>query len=402
MTTTPDLYPSQFHHYLTRNLRYVLGLVQAAGPVLNEEVRGQALHTLSYALQVTAVWPLTRELFITLAPKLEQGGQREHWIPYLQEALRQSEALGDGAAAGECHFQLALLYRLMSHFAAAHKHLQAALAHFTALNARRDQARVLNELAWLKHLQHRYDEASRHVEQALSLLDEDDLERGMSYRVQGMIALYESRFVQAEIHHRQALGLFELHQDQRKIAWGLQNLAYTLYTQKNYKESIELYAESVEILHRNGDLHHFAVVLFNLGLAYSGSNDWVRAIECYKQAEKIFYLVNDKLRLSRLYTDLGLDYFALKDYNNAEVSFIKSSQFSEILKDEGWRLNAMDGLAMTYLALKNYERAESILKEAIKALSEAKVLANYQYLYDSLHLHWREVKEAQAVSKHIA
>lgn len=393
--TTESLYANQFQHYLTRNVTYVLGLVQQAGPVLTEELRVQALHTLSYALQAPTAWALTRDLFITLAPKMEQAGQREQWIPYLQEALHQSIARGDGAAAGECHFQLALLYRLLSQFDTAPKHLQAAFAHFTALGAQRDQARVLNERAWLEQLQRRYADARQHVEEALTLLDVDDPERAMSYRTQGAIAVGLHHWQQAEQFHQMALKIFEKHQDQRKVAWSLQNLAYAFHHQTKYNEAFILYRQAANKLWQLGDVHHFAMVMHNLGYSYSACQQWSDAIECYKQAERIFGTLNDRLRSARLYTDLGLAYLNLQDYISAEQSFTQSAKRFSALGDESWRLNAIDGLAMTYLAQKKYTHARIVLEEALHALDQTGEIMNYAYLHQSLNHHWLETIEAQ-------
>jgi tetratricopeptide (TPR) repeat protein len=395
MTTTLDLYPTQFHHYLARNLRYVLGLVHGAGPVLSDEVRGQALHTLSYALHAPAVWPLTRELFLTLAPKMEQGGQREHWIPYLQEALRQSEAQGDGAAAGECHFQLALLYRLMSHFTTAYEHLQAALTYFIALGARRDQARVLNELAWLEHLQYRYDDASRHVEQVITLLEPDDVERAMSYRVQGMIAIGHHQWHEAKGYHQKALILFEKHQDRRRVAWSLQNLAYVLAQEQNYSEAFPLYLQAATILEEISDDYHLAIVIYNLAFAQTLSGQAEDAAKHYTQAHDIFYKLGAKLHLGRLHTDCGLNHLTLKNYVQAEFAFSQSISFFTELDLHGQRLNAIDGLAMAYLGQHKYQQAIDVLEKAMQELSVRKNLPNYSYLQKSLYEHWHEAVAAR-------
>lgn len=392
MITNPDLYPTQFHHYLTRNLTYVLGLVQEAGPVLGDELRGQALHTLSYALQAPTVWSLTRDLFLTLAPKMEQGGQREHWIPYVQAALQQSEGQGDDAAAGECHFQLALLYRLLSHFAAAHEHLQAALAHFTALNARCDQARVLNELAWLEHLQHQYADASRHVEEALALLAEDDPERGMSYRVQGMIAIDHGHWQDAEILHQKALTIFEQEGNQRRIAWGLQNLAYALRGQNKFVEAISYYKRACDILQKLKDIHHLAIVFFNLSSVYYGCQELENAVTYLAQAHIIFKELNNKLLIAKLHTALGLVYHRQGHYLKAEDAFSISIQHFQELADKAWQLNAVDGLAMTYLSQQKFTQAITILEKALVDLPDLVNMPNYQYLHKSLHEHLAEAK----------
>ena len=90
---------------------------------------------------------------------------------------------------------------------------------------------------------------------------------------------------------------------------------------------------------------------------------------------------------------MGLDYFMLQQYNEAERAFAESSRLFQEVGDESWRLNAMDGLAMTYLAQHKYTQSMAILREALQVLSDAEILTNHDYLYQSLHKHWHETVE---------
>jgi tetratricopeptide (TPR) repeat protein len=388
-------YQSKFKSYLLQNLAYLHQEVQHAAPIPEEEVRTQAMHTLSYALKIGEAWSPTRDLFLILAPPMEQAGHREDWIPYLLRALERSMAADDQSAAAEFHLQLALLYRLLSQFKAAHEHIAASIDLFASRAEARNQARALNERAWLEHLQHRYEEASRHVEQAIGLLEEDDSERAMSYRVQGMIAIGFRQWEEAKHYHHLALTLFEKHHDQRRIAWSLQNLAYVLREQQQYAEAIELFKQAGNLLRQVDDRYHTSIVLFNLGLTYSACNQVPKAITYYKEAEEIFYKLNNKLYLARLYTDWALDALSLQDYTGAELLFKQSIGLFKELGDESWRLNAMDGLAITYLAQQDHVRARSIVDEALQALAKAIHIPNYDYLYTSLTKHWLESSRDQ-------
>lgn len=386
------LYPTQFQHYLTRNVTYILGLVQQASPVLEADLRAQALHTLSYALQAPTIWAVTRQLFITLAPKMEQAGQREHWIPYLQEALDRSIAQGDGTAAGECHLQLAILYRLLSQFDTAHAHLQAALEHFTAMGAGRDQARVLNELAWLEHLQHHYETASTHAQAALDLLPTNDEERGMSYRVQGMIALDQGRWTEGEINHRRALIIFEQHNAQRRIAWSLQNLANALREQQKYREAIEYYQQAITLLSQLYDDYNLAIVYVNLGTVYYLLKECNIAVQWFMTSLNLTAHVNNKSLMARIYTSLGIVYLEQGNDKFAEINFGASVQLFNELRDFPLKLNAMDGLAMVYLMQHNYAKAINILQEAQTDLPKIIDAPNYTYLFQSLNKHLEEAQ----------
>lgn len=395
IATTATGYPTQFQQYLARHVAYVLTLVQQARPVLSDELRVQALHTLSYALHASTEWAVTRDLITTLAPKMEQVGQSEQWIPYLKEPLQQSLLCGDTATAGECHLQLALLHRMLSQFPTAHTYLQAALIAFITVEAKRDQARVLNELAWLEHLQHHYADASRHVEQALALLDEHDTERGMSYRVQGMIAIDEEHWQEAEILHKKALTIFEKEGNRRRIAWGFQNLAYALRGQNKLMESISYYKRAANILQDLNDIYHLAIVFFNLGGTYYYCQELENAVTYLTQAHIIFSQLNNQLFIAKVYTALGLVYHGQGHYAKAEEAFLTSIQHFKELADEAWRLNAVDGLAMAYLAQKKFTQATAILEKAQTDLPNIINMPNYQYLYQKIEEHLAEARRGQ-------
>ena len=392
-------YTTQFQANLIDNITYVLALIQHAGPVLPGELQRQALHTLRYAFQLPSAWVVTRELVTMLAPKMEQAGQREDWIPYLQQALHQSLAYHDDMTAGECHLQLAILYRLLSQFATAHTHLQAALESFTALHAVHDQGRVLNELAWLEHLQHQYAAASQHVADALALLDEDDPERGMSYRVQGMIAIDEERWQDAERLHEKALIIFEQQQDDRRIAWSLQNLANVLRGQKKYSEAIAYYQRARTLLTMINDWHNLAIVYVNLGTVYSLQRDFNLSIQHYLSALSLLNQVHNNLLRAHIYTSLGLDYLAQQQISDAETAMETSIRLYEMVGDPSGKLNATDGLAMIYLAQQNYTKAIDLLRVALADLPKIMNMPNYVYLSQSLNEHLADAQTKKSLSR---
>ncbi len=381
---------TQFNSYLRRNLIYMQRQVCAAEQQLSDEIRTQALHTLSYALAEQELWPLVRELLLALAPKMELGGHREDWLPYLTQGLEQSKLMADRQTAAECQLQMGLLYRLLSNFGAAREQLTASITLAQASGEARQQARALNELAWLEQLQEEYAMAAMHVQQAFMLLEEDDPEIAICYRVQGMIALGQKQWLDAERYHRRALALFEQQQDQRRIAWSLHNLAYTLHEQRQYTDAIALYKRSAQMLSTIGDKYHLGIVLLNLGLTHTVLEIFEEAIKYYLEAELILQKHQNKLHLAKLYTNLGLTFYFAQQYKEAEQSFKRSIEFFTSLQDISWRLNAMDGLAMTYLAQGETGAAQSILQQAIGDLPKIQGNASYTYLRESLNKHWQD------------
>ncbi len=383
---------TQFKSYLRRNLIYIQRLVHATDQQLSDEVRTQALHTLSYAMAELDLWPLVRELLLALAPKMELGGHREDWLPYLTQGLEQSKMMGDLKTAAECHLQMGLLYRLVSNFGAAREHLVASIDLAQEIGEAHQQARSLNELAWLEQLKEEYTAAEEYVQQALTLLEDGDPEVATCYRVQGMIAFGHKDWQKAEKFHRQALKGFEQQGDLRRTAWSLQNLAYVQYGQARYKEAIELYQQAAISLEKLHDISHLSIVRTNLGLAHYQAGSLEMAIQCYRHAFTTAKELHDNLQLARILTNFGLAYLALEDYSNAELSFQQSADIYAMLANKRAYLNAIDGLSMVYLAWQQDDKAIVILERAIAILPEIADSPDYQYLNESLNKHLQQAK----------
>jgi|688.fasta_scaffold28823_9 tetratricopeptide (TPR) repeat protein len=383
---------AKFQAYLERNLRYLVDLVATATPLPNEEVRTQAMHTLRFALRVPALWALTRQLLLTLSPKMEQAGHRGDWLVYLEEATTLSEQRADWATAAECTLQRGLLHRLLSDFPLAIAQLQRSVALWQQIDAGRDQARALNELAWVAYLQNQTAPATTHVEQALALLPAADPERAMCYRVQGMIAIAHERWGEAEAHHRQALTLFATGGDDRKAAWSLQNLAYALRGQGRYEEAIEYYQQAAALLLELGDLYHWSTVQINLGLAYYYSGKPEIAVNYYATARSIPKSLLDASQMTRLCVNTALALMRLAQFTEAEKEFLEAIQLCANAGATAWQLNAMDGLAMTYIGWQKFNQATEVLKQALVELPNVIDAPNYNYLYNSLHQHLEEAQ----------
>ena len=167
-------YPAIFRGYIVRNTQDILARVQQAGAILPPAEREQALHTLSYALKLPEAWPDTRTLLLTMAPKMEQAGYRDEWMPYLAQGIQQSQYLDDIEAEAALHLQLGMLYQLRGKYKEAHLHLVTSAEEFERLNARRNQVRALNRLAYVARLQRQFEEATRLVETVRRLLDKKD------------------------------------------------------------------------------------------------------------------------------------------------------------------------------------------------------------------------------------
>jgi tetratricopeptide (TPR) repeat protein len=386
-------YQTLFTAYLQGALIESLGRVQAAVPHTLEAVRRQAWHLLSFALSDKSaeqeqeyLWRQTTALLLALAPKMEQAGFRETWIAYLVAAHQESQRRGDRLMMAECALQIGLLYRLLSHFAAAQTWSAASVEQFAALGNHLGERRALNELAWLEQLQHNYTIATQYAERALALSTSNDSERGMSLRVLGMIANNQRHWQTAQAYHEQALAIFEQANDQRRMAWSLQNLAVALQGQTASVEAILLYQRAATILQALGDTYHVAMIEMNLGLNYYRLQQPAEGLPYLLKAATHFHLCGDTLNIAKVETNLGLCHYGLRNYPAAEQAFSTAINAYNQLGDTAWRLNAVSGLGMTYVAAQEYHKAIDLL---VPALGEIEQIKEHPY-YDSIRTYLQQ------------
>ncbi len=393
-------YPAFFRTMIGTLSRQSLEAVESASYSLSVTVRDQALHVLNFAMQWDGAWSLASKLLLALAPKMELMGHRHDWIPYLKWGAEQAEQRGELQIVAECQLQIGLLYRMLSEFGIAQSWVKTSIDHFKTGGERRGQARALNELAWIEHLQHRFADANIHAEAALSLLDETDLERGMSFRVKGMITHVQGQWAEAETYHRQALDCFIRRQNERIISWGLQNLANAIRRQARYAEAIPLFQSALSILDQLEDRYHWAMVQMNLGATLCDSQLYERSLYHFQQAREIFDRLNDKINVANVDTGTGLCYQGLKQYSHSERSFLSSAQQFAELGYLNWQLNALDGLAKTYCLDQKYTASLQVIDEALIRLPTIIDAPNYNYLLNSIQMQRNEILTRQGQHVH--
>ena len=382
-----DTYEDLFIEYVIGGVRASLAQVQAHEYVVPDAVREQAWHVLSFALDVDAAWEVTKELLLELAPKMEQGGLRETWIPYLERAIQVSQLIKDGSAESEFGYQIGLLYRLQSKHEIAREWFSYSLTTMSGNRCKFIQARIFNQLAYVELQNGNADSGIEYANKALSILDDQHVEKAMSLSVLGLATGERSQWQQAEQLHRQALCIRENSGDRRQIAWSLQNLAITLQRQKQFDDAIMTYQRALDILIEIHDYVNQAIVVMNLGLTYYYQGNAQAAIDKYELAEKVFIKCGDFLNQARLYVNWGLACLDLDLAEHAEHKFAKAVNLFAQVGNNGLRLNAIDGLALAYLAQHKYYRAQNVLLKGIEDLVLSREVPNYEYLWQAMHNH---------------
>lgn len=389
----PD-YPTLFRTYVVQSVENTLATFVADAAQDWDAARARALHVLSFSFALAEAWPATRDLLLQLAPKMEQAGHRDDWLPYLEHGVARSQAQADRLAEAELTLFMGELFRLRSKFDLARQWLDHSVTIFAALGADQGHARALNELAFVAWQQHRYDEAEALAHRALMLLDEDNPDRATSISHLGLVAIDRRQWEEAERYHQTALKIRQQHDDLRKSAWSLQNCGYALRGQGKYEQAIAYYEQAIAILEEVQDRANWASAQSNLGIVYSLLGQPAKALNVYAQAIQTFTTLHDTNNLAKILTSQGIDYTTLRCWIEAENSFLRSMALFQELDDTGWYLNALDGLGLVYLEQGQPDKAYTAFERVFTLLPQIAGEPVCEYLLKILPTHLERARLA--------
>ncbi len=391
-----------FTTYMIAGVQVSLDRVRATASLVPEADRQQAWHILSFALDVAAAWPVTSELLLALAPKMEQAGFREEWIPYLEKGLHAAQKAGDHLTVAECALQIGTLYRLLSRFAEAQRWTTVSVEHFGSESIRPQsivgQARALNELAWIEHLQHHYESAEQNVAKALSLPTTDERVRADAFRVKGMIQIGQRNWAQAKHFHQQALLLFQQVGDVRKVAWSMQNLGYALKELGSLDDASHYLQQAADILAQLQDYYHLAIVQMNLANVLVHQGQATLAYELLLTARQTFATQGNLLNQAHVLTNLGVVLIKRQLFTDAQAMFRAAADLYKNVGDQIWHINALDGLVMALTMNGQYADAVDLVDEAMALLPAIYQSAYYENLREKLTTHRAEAAAMMTVA----
>lgn len=376
----------RFQRFLRQGLvvarRHVVGDGDHAP--LTEAARERALNLLDYAARTGLVWPETRDLLLTLAPKMERAGHWKGWHPRLQQWITLAEAQGDPLTTATLCRHIGVLHRLQSDHAQAEMYLTQSAELFHAQGQPREQARALNQLGYVAWQKNTLEHATTLAQEALGLLEAGDVEQAMSFSLLGLVARERHQWKQAEEYHHQALALREQTSHLRELAWSLQNLADALRGQGKYEPAIRYFERAIVLLDQVQDPAHRAIVQMNLGIVYSLQAQPFKAFPLYEAAERTFRRVGSRQNLAKLKTNQGLEYMTVESWERAAEAFQLSADIFQRIDSKGEQLNALDGLGLSYLEQGRYTEALALFERINDELPEIEGTYFFPLLRDRL------------------
>ena len=382
-----------FRDNIIRSAQHVFERLETLGEAfLPQAERELALHILDYALKYADAWPQTSQILLALAPKMEQEGHRDEWIPYLEQGIQQSRLQQDGRTEAGLHLQLGILYQLRAKFETASEEFRLSAIGFEQMGDLQNQAKAQNRRAYVARLLRNYEEANQFADEALERLDDADPELAYNYFVRGTIAYDQPNWREAAAFFQKALAIWEQGNNQRMVAWSLTNLGVAMRAQQRYAEAIQYYERAIALLEEVHDPVYQAVTRMNLGNVYLSRNQPQQALDLYTRAESVFRKAMDELHLAMIYTNIGIAHRYLKNWSWAKLALLESIEGWQQLGNIESLVNATEELGILYLDQGMYAQATTKFHDALNWLSQIRDEPGYAPLLESITTHLQQAQ----------
>ena len=374
--STPQTAVQSYQNFFVKTVSRSLGTAYDSitnAPDVTNDLADRGLAALDMALKPQigpAVWDQTKELLLTLSPKMEQAGRWEQWYPYLEKSLAMSTTQSDQQAEGAVQLQVGIFRQRRGQFNEAIGCFEHAITCAKAVEDESLWASGLNRLGFVASQQHRMTEASNYIEQAFELMTEDDTQRELSYSVLGMMSIGLREYQQAVQYFQQSLEICQKNGDKHQIAVRLDNVGVSLHFQGSSQAALEKLDESAKILEEINAPIQLAITRMNQGIAYRSLGDHQTALLYYAETKPILEKALNTFNLASLYNNQGVCYYHLQRWQEAEELFQVSLLEWQHLENWVNYANTLDGVGMVYYNQGRLEEAVETFKNALQILSD--------------------------------
>jgi tetratricopeptide (TPR) repeat protein len=355
--------------FIPRRVEYTLQMVRGAGPIVTKDEWEEIRHTLEFGLPFANVWSLVSQLLLIAGPKLKQAGIRKEWLPYLKQGVERSQELTDVGVEAQLQLQLGLLCQVLGKYQEADTALAASAYRYAALNDKGNQAYTLSRQAYVARLRQQSNKAKLLVEQALTLLTNNDARCEHCYFVKGALALDDNDPVSAEHWFRQSLALCEAHDNKLLIAQRSGNIGVALAQQRRFDEAILYYERAIELFQKMQDDSQRAVMQMNLGNVYLRAEKPDKALILYVEAEPALQNAHDELHLAKIELNMGIAHRQMSEWKEAERRLRNAQERSRQLNNILTQANVLDELGLLYWEQGVIANAKTVFQEALALLN---------------------------------
>lgn len=402
-------YGGVFQSYVARNTDLLARQLASTPGLISQELQARIWLTLSYGLRLDWAWPGTRDLLLMVAPRMEQAGVWDEWLPCVAQGIERSQAVGDRATEAALSLHLGhLLFRLRD-FKAARRWLEHAAQVALQEGLANPYAEALARKAQLI-LRSENDVASamEWVEAALARVEPDSVTTAFCRFVRGTLRLARLDYGAASEDFETARRLAQEQGDARLSALALVNLG-RLYEQRELYEPAETFYEwAIATFTKLEDPINLAVTQMNLGIVYMCTGKIGKAMRSYDAAEATFRRLQERRYLAMLYNNRGMAAAEAGDLAQAVSAYQTACELWAALDEPLAWANVLDNLGMLYSEAQNTRAALASFDHGLQVIRDAPEASNErQRLQAELRAHRQDAAkqpgwdEATATPRHM-
>jgi tetratricopeptide (TPR) repeat protein len=264
---------------------------------------------------------------------LQSLGRNEEALVAFRAMLTRAYRLDQRTKGGAAHSRIGRLFRETGRLDEATHHLDAALSLFEESKDDRGIASTVDDLGKLHWLRGDYHKALEFTQRALAMRRKigDRRSIALSLNNLGLVFQDSGQFVPALDAFEQALKIRREIGDLVGVTISLNNLGTVAQDQRDDNRALTLFQEAYEVANETGDRNRIALVLTNLGETWNRLGDTDKAIYYLKQAEELADELGDKMGLAEAVRGLGKAYLAQRDFTKARECTARAVEiFTEI------------------------------------------------------------------------
>jgi tetratricopeptide (TPR) repeat protein len=246
---------------------------------------------------------------------LALSGRIDDALATFREMLTLAYRLDMQSKGGAAHNRIGRLYRDIGSLDEAGRHLDAAMALFSAAGDERGVASTIDDLGKLAWLKGDYPAAERALRDGLARRRRlgDRRSIALSLNNLGIVLTETGEFGQAIEAWEQALGIRRDIGDLVGVVATLNNLGMLALERAENAKARALFDDALEVAKQIGDRNRIALILVNTGEALRRTGELDQALAILKQAEEQFDELGDKLGLAEALRAMGDAHLARGD-----------------------------------------------------------------------------------------
>jgi len=241
------------------------------------------------------------------------------------------------------------------------------------------------------------DQAQKNAEEALSKSKDLNYIKGIA-TAYSMLAIISKNLGKYE----QALSLcdsseYYLDFINDSVAYaGIYNTRGTInYYKSNYRIALKWYAKSYKLYHSQGLLAREAVLLNNLGLAYSELSNYKTALKYYFDALKLHEKSNNKNGEALTFSNIGIVYFNLGSLDKAMEFYEKSLNIRLKIDDDFGIASCYTNIGNILIIKKEFSKALEYNQKALKIFKDKNDVHNLANTYQQIGYYFLTIDDYQ-------